>query len=162
MGVHTIIARIPCGWPAGHGTRGTGHGTRNTGHGTPARLEELSQREHLLAHSRLPPHRRGVRRECGRAPVGRVGLVERLAEDVLRRDGAHVGVAEAGLERGALRLGEQRRVRLPVRLTHEAAQVARHTRGAATGLQRSAQQLVAVQVLQHQDAPCLRRRRRRS
>jgi hypothetical protein len=33
MGVHTIIARIPCGWPAGHGTRGTGHGARGTGHG---------------------------------------------------------------------------------------------------------------------------------
>ena len=80
----------------------------------------------------------------------------------LGRDRAHFGVAETGLERGALRLGQQRRVCLPVRLAHESAQVTRDTRATAygCGLQRGAQQRVAVQVLQHQDAPCLPRRRR--
>ena len=170
------------GWGADRRARGTlsvsrsamhtartwhAHGTHMArtrhAHGTPACLEDLSQRQHLLAHPRLPSHRRGVWRECGGASIGLVSFVERLGEDILSRDAAHVGVAEAGLERGALRLGQQRRVRLPVRLAHEAAQVARHTRAAAAaGLQRCAQQHVAVQILQHQDAPCLRRRRRRS
>eukprot|EP00964_Phaeocystis_antarctica_P017036 scaffold9383_cov58-Phaeocystis_antarctica.AAC.3 len=132
------------------------HATPRTchAHAAPARLEDLSQRQHLLAHPRLPPHRRGVRRERGGAPVGLVGFVKRLREDVGGRDATHVSVAEAGLERDALRLGQQRRVRLPVGLAHEAAEVGRHTRAAAAGMQRGAQQYVAVQVLQHQDAPC--------